>query len=564
MNNPNDRMLLKLSELLVSAWNNTLSEDEFAQLEDILRSSQQARDYYYEFQSTYIGLTSTEGLLSLKPVDNEYDDCGSEFNPVLWQVLAEAERTAPVVKIEDSTPADVSLNATPVKIVKVKHEVSKFLIFATALSCAAMCFLMFLILFTPERAEIVAYMDDSLNAVWGDCDYEIGTDGEIRASRYVLKSGYAKVIMGSGAMVVFESPSEIVFENDNQLLLTNGILSAKVPESAVGFTVRTPNASVVDFGTEFSVIVNSTSSADVYVHSGEVDLRSGPDPIRFSNSSRLKQDQAARASFLTGQISTLPFEDEKFVRNIESGAAFAWTGRNIDLADIIGGGNGFGTGSSSTGIDLNSGEVVAVQFESQGISEKSKYFTVGQLPFVDGVFVPDGGAGNVQIASNGLTYSNFPDTSGQFFVPICNNLVIDMVTADLLQPKYLSLKDETISSSTTARMCLHPDAGITFDLAAIRRAVPGLRIIGFKSRFGISDEAKGASANPDADIFILVDGKESFTHLKYNRNDDLLDIAIELNDTDRFLTIVCTEGTANSGDWPLFVEPVLELSMPQN
>ena len=562
MGNPDAKLFSKLSELLVGAWNNSLSEEEFAQLENILRSSQQARDYYYELHATFVGLTSTEGLLSISSIDDDYSDNECEFDPVLWQLLAESERTA--ITVDDLSSNNVSTNTIPVEITKAKREVSKISIYVAILSCAAMLLLMILILLTPQKPDIVAYIDDSLNAVWADTDYGIADDGAIRASRYFLKSGYAKIVMCSGAMVVLEGPSELVFEEENMLLLINGKLSSRVPERAIGFIVRTPNASVVDFGTEFSVIVNSTSSADVYVHSGEVDLRSGPDPVRFQNSSRLKKTQAARASFLTGQISSLTFEDKNFVRDIESATGFIWTGSNIDLADVIGGGNGFGTGSSSTGIDLNSGQVVPVKSESVTISEKSQYLEVYQLPFVDGVFVPDGGSGNVQIASTGLTYGNFPDTSGRFYVPICNNHVIDMYTNDLRRSNFLLLRGETISGDTASRMCLHSDAGITFDLDAVRGMIPGLRINGFRTRFGIADDAKGGNVNPDADVFILVDGKKSYSRFKYCRNDELLDIAIDLKDTDRFLTIVCTEGDSNVGDWPLFVEPVLELSMASN
>jgi hypothetical protein len=87
---------------------------------------------------------------------------------------------------------------------------------------------------------------------------------------------------------------------------------------------------------------------------------------------------------------------------------------------------------------------------------------------------------------------------------------------------------------------MHANVGITFDLQAIRSHFPGVRIRGFRTKAGIE---KGAlrPETINADFWILVDGK-----LRYQKRQVkekiLFPIEIELSETDRFLTLVTTDG----------------------
>ena len=58
-----------------------------------------------------------------------------------------------------------------------------------------------------------------------------------------------------GVMVYVEAPARFDAVSDKRVMLHSGRLSASVPPEGVGFTVETPEAEVVDFGTEFSVDV---------------------------------------------------------------------------------------------------------------------------------------------------------------------------------------------------------------------------------------------------------------------------------------------------------------------
>ena len=70
-------------------------------------------------------------------------------------------------------------------------------------------------------------------------------------------------------MVYIEAPAQFDAVSGDRLLLHSGRLSASVPPEGVGFTVDTPDAKVIDFGTEFSVDVES-SAREVHVFEGLV------------------------------------------------------------------------------------------------------------------------------------------------------------------------------------------------------------------------------------------------------------------------------------------------------
>ena len=77
----------------------------------------------------------------------------------------------------------------------------------------------------------------------------------------------------------------------------------------------------------------------------------------------------------------------------------------LDLADVVGGGNGFGTGTPDTGIDPRTGSIVSGITATDNPGASNIYNSVA-YSFVDGVFVPDGNVGGssvmTQVSSTGL------------------------------------------------------------------------------------------------------------------------------------------------------------------
>jgi hypothetical protein len=69
-----------------------------------------------------------------------------------------------------------------------------------------------------------------------------------------------------------EGPAELEVFDEDRVLLHKGLVTATIPESAVGFVVDTVAAHVVDLGTSFGVSVSDNGQTEVCVFDGEVEV----------------------------------------------------------------------------------------------------------------------------------------------------------------------------------------------------------------------------------------------------------------------------------------------------
>ncbi len=99
--------------------------------------------------------------------------------------------------------------------------------------------------------------------------WDIGTEF-IGGQRVDLVSGLCEITFRSGAKVVVSAPARFSVTSALRAELQVGKLAARVPHTAIGFTVNTPFGSVVDLGTEFGVEVTPDHNLDVQVFVGDV------------------------------------------------------------------------------------------------------------------------------------------------------------------------------------------------------------------------------------------------------------------------------------------------------
>ena len=529
-------------------------------LNNILLNDPHARKYYQDYIHMNVILESlytNERLSYEKPKEyipeQDYTD--------LFSQLSLCEKNAPAIEFPENEPTRILIQ----KVVyppRQKRRLSKLSRISLAINAAAVLFIViFLSLVPPNRVLEVATLTDTVNAKWMYTGTSLKNGVRLCNDNepFLLMEGLAELSFDNNTRVTIEGPAGFQIVDGDMIKLNYGRLYCQVPPEAYGFQICTQHSKVIDLGTEFGIIEQIDGGTEVHVLKGQVNLISNL--LNKKINTNLLAGSARRIDGDTGLLEEIICEDETFVRQIDSKTNMIWRGQmTFDLADIVGGGNGFGTGSLNTGIDLDNGKIVAVDSELERYNNKSKYIPVSQSPFIDGVFVPDGSQGDVQIASNGLSYESFPDTSGSYYSPICNSHAMKMYRVASSERVDLLLENETKTGSIMSRICMHSNAGITFDLSAIRNSIPGLRIKAFKSTFGIADAAKiPESDSIDADVIILLDGESKFSRFKYNQKNDPIDIAVEIKPEDRFLTIVCTEGSRNEGDWPLFTSPVLEL-----
>ncbi|MFN3192343.1 MAG: LamG-like jellyroll fold domain-containing protein [Aureliella sp.] len=91
---------------------------------------------------------------------------------------------------------------------------------------------------------------------------------------FQFDEGVAEVDFFCGATLILEGPAELEIESDWSARLAAGRLRASVPLAARGFVVYAKDSEIIDLGTEFAVSVGE-DSARVEVIDGEVELRGG-------------------------------------------------------------------------------------------------------------------------------------------------------------------------------------------------------------------------------------------------------------------------------------------------
>lgn len=124
---------------------------------------------------------------------------------------------------------------------------------------------------TPEQAA-VARLTGSQDAVWSGETPRIG-EALQPGQTLELYRGFAQVTTALGAQAMLQGPCTIeLTDSDNGLRLTSGSLLAYVPPSAVGFEVRTHNASIVDLGTRFGVAAEPGGKTVLEVFTGEISV----------------------------------------------------------------------------------------------------------------------------------------------------------------------------------------------------------------------------------------------------------------------------------------------------
>jgi hypothetical protein len=214
----------------------------------------------------------------------------------LLQELARYERTAPIIRCEKLQPESDDVLVHKVEYPKIAHTIKRSTFYSILANIAAMLLLILFIRYAPTRGQSFAYVIDSYQAQIQGVESGFRTGQSLDEQPLKLTRGLLKIRMNDGSVVLLEAPTEIRLEGNDQLFLIQGKLTAKVPEEAVGFTVRTPSASIIDYGTEFGVLVDQYAETEAHVLKGNVKLGIGSDPRVLKKALHLSANQAGRVS----------------------------------------------------------------------------------------------------------------------------------------------------------------------------------------------------------------------------------------------------------------------------
>src|SRR5205085_4671235 len=95
------------------------------------------------------------------------------------------------------------------------------------------------------------------------------------------------------------------FTSAERLILTQGRMSANVPRQALGFTVETPSAKVVDLGTRFAVKVEADGTTEAHVFEGKIDVSPDQNIQKSTSPRRVAENSGLRIDPLKKSVAKL-------------------------------------------------------------------------------------------------------------------------------------------------------------------------------------------------------------------------------------------------------------------
>ena len=508
-------------------------------------------------------------------VKSQFGSSGdTQFDKAVWDALQADQETAPGIEIPQEKPARELVSV--VKRKKTVHKINKVSLYTILVSAAALLAMVLYVqyFFTPSGQE-VATLTDSLNAQWAESSAP-ANHSRLATNHppLMLRKGYAELVFDNDSKVVVEAPAEFQVISYDQVKLTYGRLYATIPHEAMGFIVSTPSSKIIDLGTEFGVQAEINGATELHVVKGKTSFVSGPEGNKTNI--MVYADSAKRVTSNSLASVDIVCDKKMFVRQIDSKSDFVWRGQNVNLADIVGGGDGFGTGRLDRGVDPSTGHVIGSLLRTEVYSGPEDYIHILSNPYIDGVFVPGTGEEGTQIASTGLQTDAFPKTSGIVWGYIFDGAWHE---SDDTPHHHLQLGGVTLDGEKNPAITMHSNLGMTFDLSAIRETLPDVTIQSFSSVFGVSQTVEKSLKSRDfsdleqtpeveklvterrstAEFWVFLDG-EKVLHQTLSSASKAGEIDIPIDESVRFLTLAVTEADDTfMFDWGVFSRPELIL-----
>ena len=140
--------------------------------------------------------------------------------------------------------------------------------------------------------------------------YEIGE--AVEPGSIFISRGLLRLDFSNGARVTLEGPAELEVFNESRIVLRRGLVTATIPESAVGFVVDTISAHVVDLGTSFGVSVGENGQTKVCVFDGEVEVSSSKTSGVSKLTQLVREGEAVRTKVDSSVIDSVSYETAQF------------------------------------------------------------------------------------------------------------------------------------------------------------------------------------------------------------------------------------------------------------
>ncbi|HEX2475516.1 MAG TPA: FecR domain-containing protein [Lacipirellulaceae bacterium] len=355
----------ELDRLLGGLCDSTLTADAYRRLDELVQSSDEARQYYNNYMFMHAALYSQHAA-----VEHVAQTSGQSLDSV--SLLGEPSH--------------------PTSRGGARPRWYRWLAIAAALVgvAAVSSWGTYMAIRVAQRAPSLANaeVDDSLpvakitatrNCRWQLPTQGVGFGSELHAGqRLELAAGLVEITFEDGATVVLEGPATFDVRDHGRAQLHEGRLAAIVPEEARGFEVGTSRLNVADIGTEFGLMTELEGATELHVFNGLVKAQLLDERGQQVRTVELNTREAARIQPLTAMIAPIPARGEEFVRAlaVTSGphdGLYAYDGFDYPAGTLSEQNGGFGwagawfNAETDAQLDLKSNGVKQGSLEYEGL-----------------------------------------------------------------------------------------------------------------------------------------------------------------------------------------------------
>jgi hypothetical protein len=543
MNSPTPDLYDQIQALAAAQCEGRLDEAGRERLESLVKADPQAARLYVQYLEESASLRLWASGVSAASASAEGADAGDWRSP-----LAETESMVLPAIVPPPAPRVTEPDAPQLKAPSARRlpgrsfKIRRLLVATAALLVLTLGLSLLWRPAPPKLATLASEVDPH----WASTSApHVGST--LGAGRLSLRSGTVHLIFAGGAEVAVCGPARFDLVSGSSMRLVEGKLTAHVVKKAAGFCVETPTASIVDLGTQFGVEVTQSGQTETHVLLGTVRMAargSARPPLTMT---------AGDASLVSpsGVISSIPVRPAEFVERVPV----------TDLADVVAGGDG-STHQHDAGIDVARAVVVTGHPKAELAEGDGKFRPVAGRPLIAGTFVPLGGGVAVVLDPFGHTYNAFTNSSHSSWhdlwaggsIPVGND-----PKGQWRPPRPTVLGSVDYGAPPHWLLFMHPNKGITFDLAGLRKARGGFPMTRFRATCqNTAGQNDLKIYTQKSDVWVFVDGQLRFSRTVL-RKDGPFDVDVDLANTDQYLTLVTTDGgDGYSGDWLTWGNPRLE------
>ena len=147
---------------------------------------------------------------------------------------------------------------------------------------------------------------------YGEAETAYAVGETVESGPLVVSRGLMRLDFSNGARVTLEGPARVELIDEMQMVLHHGVLTATIPEAAIGFVVDTISAHVVDLGTSFGVSVGENGQTEVCVFDGEVEVSSSKTSGVSKLTQLVREGEAVRTKVDSSVIDSVSYETAQF------------------------------------------------------------------------------------------------------------------------------------------------------------------------------------------------------------------------------------------------------------